>query len=565
MADWTVKGRAGLLGLALLLGATAAARAQDDDPEPGAAMPTAPVAEEAAPALPAFVPAVLPVGLFQETLAAAIQDDPALYAFYAGRAYAPLWTGVDDAGRRQAFLTALSYAPEHGLPAPRYDAADLVAGFREAMGERDRALLEAEMSRRYLSYARDVNSGALTPGRADPGIVRQPHRPDQTALLAGISGPDPAAYLATLPPHSVQYAALMREKARLEAEEAEVAPAFGNQTLRPGDAGPRVAALRHALAAAGYRAPGQGGYDEALAAAVRAFQADRGLARDGIAGPGTLAALSGRTVAEPDLEQKLGAVIVAMERERWMNFDPGRRHIWVNLTDFLVRVVDEGRVTFETRAVIGKNDPETRTPEFSELMKYMVVNPSWHVPRSITTKEYLPKLQQNPNAVSHIQVVDRSGRVVDRASVDFTQFSAASFPFSMRQTPGTSNALGRVKFMFPNKWNIYLHDTPSKKLFAQDVRAYSHGCIRLADPFDLAYVLLAPQRDDPQGYFTRLLDSGKETTVTFKEPIPVHLDYRTAYSDAAGRMVYRPDIYGRDGRILEALRKAGVEFGGVQG
>lgn len=554
--------RAGAAGLCLLL-ALQTARAQDADPEPAARMPTAPVVEEAPAPAPAYVPTIPPIGLFQETLAAALAEDPALFAWYAERAYAPLWTGAEDAGRRAAFLTALSYAPEHGLPAARYGLEALVARFHEVMGERDRALLEVEMTRRYLSYGRDIASGALAPARVDPGIVRSIHRPDPVALLAGIAGPDPAAWLAGLPPHSAQYASLLREKARLEGARP-AAPGLGGETLRPGQSGARVAALRAALAQAGYR-PGRGQeYDAALALAVRTFQADRGLAVDGIAGPGTLAALGGGE-AEGATEARWQAVVTALERERWMNYDLGPRHIWVNLTDFLVRVVDEGRVTFETRAVIGKNDPETRTPEFSELMTYMVVNPSWHVPRSITTREYLPQLQRNPHAVAHIQVVDRAGNVVDRGSVDFTQFSAKSFPFSMRQTPGTSNALGRVKFMFPNKWNIYLHDTPSKKLFNETVRAFSHGCIRLQKPFDLAYVLLQGQSADPEGYFQRLLDSGKEVTVRFKEPVPVHLDYRTAYADASGRIVYRADVYGRDARIFEALRKAGVELPGVQG
>lgn len=552
---WMMRAGGGLM-MAAMLAMTAAA--QDIDPE-GMAMPTAPVAEVAPAPAPVFVPSILPVGMFQETLAGALAETPDVFAFYADWAYAPLWTGPDDADRRRAFFTALSYAPEHGLPAARYDAAGLAARFREVMGERDRGLLEAEMTRRYLAYARDVNSGVLTPSRADPGIVRQLNRPDPHALLAGISAGDPSAFLTGLPPHSAQYAALLREKARLQGEGGR--PGLGRDTLRPGQSGDRVAALRAALAAAGFRTGSGVLYDEPLTAAVRAFQSDRGLTVDGIAGAGTLAALGGG-MGHPE---KLAAIVVALERERWMNFDLGRRHIWVNLTDFLVRVVDEGHVTFETRAVIGKNVPEQRTPEFSESMKYLVVNPSWHVPRSITTKEYLPKLQQNPNAVSHIQVVDRAGNVIDRASVDFTRFSAKSFPFSMRQTPGVSNALGRVKFMFPNKWNIYLHDTPSKKLFREDVRAYSHGCIRLADPFDLAYVLLAPQMDDPKAYFQRLLDSNKETTVTFRQAIPVHLDYRTAYEDAAGRIVYRADIYGRDARILEALRKAGVALDGVQG
>jgi murein L,D-transpeptidase YcbB/YkuD len=198
-------------------------------------------------------------------------------------------------------------------------------------------------------------------------------------------------------------------------------------------------------------------------------------------------------------------------------------------------------------------------------MEFMVINPSWYVPRSIVTKEYLPQLQQNPNAVGHIEITDSRGRRVNRQATDFSQFTARSFPFAMRQPPSQSNALGLVKFMFPNPYNIYLHDTPAKNLFGREVRAYSHGCIRLADPFDFAYTLLAKQTPDPQGFFKSQLDTGKEIQVDLKEPVPVHIIYRTAFSDAKGAIQYRRDIYGRDAKIWDALQSAGVALRGVQG
>jgi L,D-transpeptidase YcbB len=250
-----------------------------------------------------------------------------------------------------------------------------------------------------------------------------------------------------------------------------------------------------------------------------------------------------------------------MERERWMHFDREAKHVWVNLPDFRAKINEGGKTIFETRVVIGKNVPDQRSPEFSDEMEHMVINPSWGVPRSIIVKEYLPLLRQNPNAVGHLQVIDGRGRVVPRGAVDFS----GSFPYGLRQPPSDGNALGKVKFMFPNPHNIYLHDTPSKSLFDKEVRAYSHGCIRVADPFDLAHELLSWQTDNAEAEFEAALDTGRETTVKLKQHLPVHLVYFTAYPDAKGRMTYRRDVYGRDAALYDALSVAGVELAGVQG
>jgi murein L,D-transpeptidase YcbB/YkuD len=351
-------------------------------------------------------------------------------------------------------------------------------------------------------------------------------------------------------------------KARLEQTWAEggwgrTVPAG---TLRPGDRGDAVIALRNRLIRMGYlRRTTAAGYDDRLAQAVRRFQAMHGLAQDGIAGPGTLQEINQSVPA------RLRAIHVALERERWNNADPGARHIQVNLADFTAKIIDDGKVTFETRSVVGARNPDRQSPEFSDVMEFMIVNPSWYVPHSIATKEYLPELQEDPFAVDHIELTDEQGQKVDRGAIDFSQFNEESFPFSMREPPSRSNALGLVKFMFPNPHNIYLHDTPAKKLFAREVRAFSHGCIRLADPFDFAYALLAVQTDDPQGDFARALATGEETRIDLVQKVPVHLIYRTAVATDTGEIGFRRDIYGRDALIWEALRNAGVELDGVQG
>ena len=300
-------------------------------------------------------------------------------------------------------------------------------------------------------------------------------------------------------------------------------------------------------------------YDGVIEAAVQQFQAEHGLEADGVAGKGTIAEVNKPALA------RLKSVVVAMERERWLPVERGARHVLVNQTDFTAKIVDHGNVTFETRSVIGKNQGDRRSPEFSDEMEHMVINPSWYVPRSIVTKEYLPQLKANPNAAGHIEITDSRGRRVDRSAVDFTQFTARTFPFAMRQPPSGRNALGLVKFMFPNKYNIYLHDTPAKNLFSREVRAYSHGCIRLAQPFEFAYALLARQNEDPKAFFHRVLNTGKETKVELEQNVPVHIIYRTAIVSSKGRAEFRRDVYGRDAKVWAALERAGVVLSSVQG
>jgi L,D-transpeptidase YcbB len=498
---------------------------------------------------------------FTQSLAASASDDAAMAEWYRSAGYRTLWTGAADAARREAFLGAIARAADHGLPVPRYDAAKLTAMLQDAVTEGDRGRAEVAMTRAYLAWAHDLTSGALVPKTVDPGIVREIAVIDPQILLNRMANGDAEAVLAWLEPKSLAYLQLMKAKLGLEAEIA--AGGWGERVgagSTPGDTGPAVIALRDRLVRMGYLQPtAVAVYDRGLQAAVTAFQMGHGLTADGVANEETL--------AEIDLgpEERLKSVIVAMERERWMHIDRDVKHVWVNLPDFHARIMQGGKTVFETRVVIGKNVPDQRSPEFSDEMEHMVINPSWGVPRSIIVKEYLPLLQQNPNAVGHLQVVDSRGRVVDRGAVNFAAYNARNFPFALRQPPSDGNALGKVKFMFPNPYNIYLHDTPSKSLFDKEVRAYSHGCIRVADPFDLAHELLSWQSDDAEAEFQAALKSGRETLVKLKEHLPVHLVYFTAYPDAKGRIGYRRDIYGRDAELWAALQTAGVELAGVQG
>ena len=502
------------------------------------------------------------ISAFAQALAAAAQDDEALASFYRERNYATLWTAKADAARRHSLFAAFEGAAAHGLPVARYDTAVLRDLFATAATEGDLGRLELAVSRAYLAYVRDLTSGALTPSSIQAGIKREVTRPDPALVLAAASSGGFDDYLAGLAPSAPEYARLMKEKFALEAVIAAggYGATIAAEALGAGDTGPAVVQLRDRLIALGYLDRSfTESYDATLAEAVQRFQMDNGLSADGRADERTVAALN------TGAGQRLTSVVVAMERLRWMGQTPrGARHIWVNLPDFVAKVVDDGKVAFRTRVVIGKVGVETESPEFSEVMEFMVVNPTWSVPRSITVKEYLPMLQRNANAQGQLQVIDSAGRVVPRSAINFAAYTTRNFPFALRQPPSDDNALGKVKFMFPNPYNIYLHDTPSKSLFDKEIRAFSHGCIRVASPFDLAYTLLAPQSDDPKGLFKSYLTGGRESVLNIAAPIPVHLVYFTAWPTEQGRIGYLADIYGRDAAIYLALETAGVVLPGVQ-
>lgn len=501
---------------------------------------------------------------FRQAVAEAAVADRDIAEFYRARNYLAMWTGQTeaDAARRQALIRALAQADLHGLPAALYDLDGLMARMADARSQRDLGQIEVALSQTYLRYARHLQSGILVPSEIDEGIKREVAYRDRAAYLQDIAGGNPRTVLRALPPQSHDYARLMKEKLRLEQLIAQGGwgPVVAADALKPGEEGNAVVALRDRLIAMGYldRSASRD-YDGQLQQAVQAFQSDHGLEPDGVAGPGTMAALNVPATG------RLKSVIVAMERERWLARERGKRHILVNLTDFSARILDDDIVTFRTRAVVGLNENGRRSPEFSDEMEHMVINPTWHVPRSIAVKEYLPQMQRNPNAASHLRLYDGRGREVSRGAVDFAAYSARSFPFAIKQPPSERNALGLVKFMFPNKYNIYLHDTPQKALFDRDKRDFSHGCIRLQQPFEFAYALLAKQESDPRGAFHTVLDTGRETYVQLEEHVPVHIIYRTAFTEAQSRIQFRGDVYGRDAKIWDALDKAGVALNAVQG
>lgn len=508
-------------------------------------------------------PVLAQVTAFKQSVAETAAKDTDLASFYRDAGYEPIWTGKDSKSRerRKALFAALEDAPYHGLSASRYEIDALKSQLKAAKTKRDLGRVEVAMSKTFLKYARDIQTGMLTPKRIDENIVRKVPYRDRKETLANFVKSSPRGYIKSLTPDTPEYTRLMKEKMRLEKlmGKGGYGDVVKSTKLEPGASGPAVVQLRNRLIKMGFlKRSSTKTFDANIQKAVQQFQLAHGLNPDGVAGKGTLEELN------KPVEARLQSVLVALERERWTNMPRGKRHVLVNLTDFSAVIMDNGKETFRTRTVIGARKSDRVSPEFSDTMEHMVINPTWNVPRSIATKEYLPMLQQDPNAVSHLKLIDQSGRVVSRADTDFTQYTKQNFPFDIKQPPSRSNALGLVKFMFPNRYNIYLHDTPAKNLFARETRAYSHGCIRLHKPFEFAYTLLAKQTNDPKGVFHGHLKTGREKQVDLEQNVPVHIIYRTAFTKAKGPMQFRRDIYGRDAKIWKALANEGVVLGAVR-
>jgi murein L,D-transpeptidase YcbB/YkuD len=322
------------------------------------------------------------------------------------------------------------------------------------------------------------------------------------------------------------------------------------ETLERGSTGSRVATLSQRLTVTGdLQAPEEAftEFNEQLEAAVKRFQSRHGITADGKVGPRTLEELN------VPVAVRIDQMRANLERVRWVFRDVEDDFILVDITSYRLVLVEGREMGWTTNVQVGK--PYHATPVFKSALKYVEFNPTWTVPTSITRKELLPKIRKDPNYLkrNNMNVVTQSGKIVDPATIDWAA-SASSFPYMLRQEPGTNNALGQVKFIFPNKYSVYLHDTPSKGLFARTERAFSHGCIRTQNPFDLAERLLDDQGWD-RARIDKVIESKKTVRVHFERPITVMLLYWTADADADGVVYFRKDVYNRDPPIIEGLNE----------
>lgn len=483
----------------------------------------------------------------------------ALRQFYAEREFRPIWIGADGvtAGARAAYAT-LAKTDEDGLEPLDY-AVPVIGERLSASDTATQAELEVMLSRAVVGYAGDLKAGRLVPNEVDSEFQIHPERPDAGLILTGAAlAGDVTTYLAGFAPQTPNYARLKQMLADYRAIAARGGwrQVTEGESLKPGMVDIRIPAIRGRLVEAGDLAADQANgsdvFDPVLEAAVKRFQWRHGLDQDGVIGNKSVAAMN------VPVEARIEQILLNMERRRWMPDDMGERYVFVNMADFELKVVDGPKTIHDTRVVVGT--PYHRTPVFSGTMTYVVLNPYWNITPTIAKNEILPKLRQDASYLQKNQITVLSdwtdGAVpVDPSTIDWSQVSARSFPYKLRQDPGAHNALGRIKFMFPNPYNIYLHDTPSRDLFQRTVRSFSHGCIRVQNPVELGAVLLAAD-----GWTKERLDAaiatGEQKVVTLSRPIPVHLTYLTAWANKDGSVHFRDDIYGRDKTLAAALLPA---------
>ncbi len=496
-----------------------------------------------------------------------IQTLTMLQRFYRARAQRPLWVLDHEAGPRAAKLSDLLVAADlDGLDPADYRAGQ-IRGLLGARTPQDLARLEVLLSLGLVRYAADLGQGRITPHISDPALfVFREEVKKENVLAAAAEAVDLDGFIDDYRPQTVRYD---RQKVAL-AEYRALAlqggwrPIPGGDTLKPGMTDPRVGLLRQRLRLVGDLKPQNdlaenGGdanfYDAQMETAVKWMQYRHGLAQDGAVGRKTLDEIN------VPIEARIEQMILNLERRRWMPDDLGQRYIFVNLADFLLKLVDEPKTLLDMPVVVGK--PYHHTPVFSHVMTYVEINPFWNVPPSIARDELLPKIKQDTSYLAQNNYVlfsdwSSGATVVDPHSIDWSQVSKASFPYKVRQDAGDGNALGRVKFMFPNRFNIYLHDTPAKALFSRAERAFSHGCIRVQDPPRLAELVLATTAGWDRARIDVAIASGERTIVPLSEPLPVHISYLTAWVNKDGSVHFRNDVYGRDAALSRALLGAGA-------
>lgn len=450
--------------------------------------------------------------------------------------------------RLDQLVRAIQQSQEHGLEPADYHLEKLKS---KRLSDRELAIWASDA---YLALAAHLLEGKLDPVSIEPDWTAARRSKDLVAYLQNaVANDNIAASLLALAPKQPRYkklqAAYMKYRNLARQEGWGAVPS--GPLLKPGSVSDRVPALRRRLATTGDVSPpnlDSEQFDLELVEAVKRFQRRTNLEPDGVVGPATLRQLN------YTVEDRVQQIKVNLERWRWLPEDLGTKHIKVNIADYRLETVEQGKIIATHDVVVGRT--YRQTPVFSAQMSYLVLNPWWEVPPKLAKLDILPKLQKDATVVDIMgyQFVDPQGRVVEASSINWNELKGNNLPFRFRQMPGPKNALGKVKFMFPNQHNVYLHDTAAPELFFKTRRDFSSGCIRVRDAVDLINWVMRDASEWPQGKIVDTIVSGRETRVNLQAKLPVHLLYWTAVVDDLGDDIrFVEDIYDRDSRLLSKL------------
>jgi murein L,D-transpeptidase YcbB/YkuD len=539
--------------------AAAAPATPTDTAAPAATAPPAPAAAVETPPQPELLGAVVRKqldALSSKATDADREDATALKAFYEASKDEPLWIGGDAlTAKAAAAIAEIKKADDWGLDAKAFELPLVAEG--TTLTREQAADAEMKLSLAVLKYARHARGGRIT----DPSkqlssyLDRMPQLLEPKVVLEQMAASsEPDATLRHFHPQHPQFEKLRQRYLELK-QSADAAQAIvklpKGPKLIPGEKQANVALLRKRLGTALPTATGEAPvdetfYDDTLAAAVKAFQKEKDLKPDGIVSAATRNALN-------DVEMPSPAKILAnMEEWRWMPEDLGTYYVTVNIPEFMIRVVKDGQIIHEERVVTGQ--PTKQTPVFSAAIELVTIHPRWNVPESIKVRELYPSLAGGGGSFARQGLrITKNGKPVDPYSVDWSTTDIRKF--DIYQPSGPSNALGVVKLSFPNKHIVYFHDTPSKGLFNETSRAFSHGCIRVRNPVKLAAIVLNQDKGWDEAHVQSMVDADSdENPIALDHKVPVHITYFTAWIDNDGKEQSAKDVYGHEKRITLALQ-----------
>lgn len=475
--------------------------------------------------------------------------------FYDARDNRLAWTGRRDTADYDALVDSVRRVEDHGLDPSDYSLAALEAG-RPRRADR---MLDEIATRAWLDLAHDLQHGRLDPRRVEPGWTLPSRDTDlASALEEALRSGRIARSLAELAPQDAGYPRLQQALADYRAVRdkgawplVEPGPA-----ISAGDRSFRVAQLRARLEATGVltrQVPIEDRdlFGADMEAAVTRVQQRARLQPDGIAGEQVLAWLNTPSA------YRVRQIAANLERRRWHPAETAERRLRVNIPDFTLDVIETGEVTGQHRVIVGRRSRPT--PVFAADLSYFILNPWWETPHSLAVRDELPAFRRDPGTVERLgfQILDRAGNIVEPGTIDWELVSASDFPYRLRQAPGPLNALGEVKFIFPNPHNTYLHDTPARQLFQENSRAFSSGCMRVDRPVDLAHWVASELAAWPPKRIDAVIAGGAETRIDLENRIPVRVVYWTVIPDPVSGIRFVDDLYNKDSFIINELSGGG--------